>query len=160
MRPEYIQEGEGVCSKPPPRVSPGDPPRLKDTGRSARLDQATLTPHAAGVPWFPNTLLPKLLLSVGKCQLLPGPQELPGPLDHLAKLWLPCYALGLGRGQNILTTLVPGEAHLRQQGPKKGVGLLLANLSPAGPDWRLGLWVRAEANTQLIPSPPSVFESL
>lgn len=83
-----------------------------------------VSPCHAGHPqvFFPNTLLPKLLLSVGKCQLLPGPQELPGPLDHLAKLWLPCYVLGLGRGQNILTTLVPGEGHLRQQDPEKGMG--------------------------------------
>ena len=35
-----------------PSHSPGDPPSLKDTGSSARLDQAALTPHAAGVPWL------------------------------------------------------------------------------------------------------------
>lgn len=35
-----------------PSHSPGDPPSLKDTGRSARLDQAAPTPQAAGVPWL------------------------------------------------------------------------------------------------------------
>lgn len=67
MRPEYIQEGErGVQQAAAPSHSPGDPPSLKDTGRSARLGQAAPAPQAAGVPWLRSCVegsrLPALLL--------------------------------------------------------------------------------------------------
>lgn len=39
-----------MCSKPPPRVTVQDPPSLKDTGRSARLDQAAPTLRRQGSP--------------------------------------------------------------------------------------------------------------
>lgn len=53
---------------------------------------------------------------------------------------------------------MPREGHLRWWDSRKGMGPGAGQL-PARAGWHLDLWVRAEANTQLIPLPPSHFRA-
>lgn len=72
------------------------PSALRTAGRlTGALDPVWPCHNGYPAVFSPNILLTKPLLSPDKCQL-PDPQELPGTLDQLTKLWLPSYVVAFG----------------------------------------------------------------
>lgn len=134
-----------------PRVPCTAVPSAQRALRAPSVAIDSVSPCRAKHPavFFPNTLLTKLLLSMGKCQLLlPDPQELPGPLDRMKKLWLPLYTWPWLRPEPYCQLWGQRRVTRDSRTPGKGWGLVLAKRFLPG---QAGTWA-CESGLKPTPS--------